>query len=137
MSCAWSDLTIPLRSPLRLVTSRRPWSEGGKRTFFLVNTVPLVKQQATAIEQHTDLTVGQFTGSASLDAWERRDWEVHLEKNQVSGGGDVTPVRRVPNEFRTSFVVDHSICDEKRLSSSVLLHLFEVRGFDWLLALSR
>ena len=63
--------------------SARPWPEGGQRTFFLVNTVPLVAQQAKAIEQHTDLTVGQFTGSATLDAWIKRDWEVHLEQNQV------------------------------------------------------
>ena len=61
----------------------RPWAEGGKRTFFIVNTVPLVEQQARAIEQHTDLTVGQFVGSATLDAWKKEDWEVHLEKNQV------------------------------------------------------
>ena len=88
MSCACPRPDHPFT--VASLTSARPWSEGGKRTFFLVNTVPLVKQQATAIEQHTDLTVGQFTGSASLDAWERRDWEVHLEQNQVSGAAAET-----------------------------------------------
>ncbi|KAF0301375.1 Endoribonuclease Dicer [Amphibalanus amphitrite] len=62
---------------------RRAWSEGGKRTFFVVNTVPLVEQQARAIEQHTDLTVGQFVGSSTLDAWKKHDWEAHLVENQV------------------------------------------------------
>lgn len=36
---------------------------------FIVNTVPLVYQQAQAIRRHTALTVGAYEGSMGTDFW--------------------------------------------------------------------
>ncbi|XP_069936248.1 endoribonuclease Dicer-like isoform X2 [Cherax quadricarinatus] len=44
-------------------------SSGSKRTVFVVNTVPLVYQQALSIETHTGLRVGKYEGSMAVDYW--------------------------------------------------------------------
>lgn len=36
---------------------------------FVVNTVPLVHQQAAAIQQHTPFEVGKYEGSMGVDYW--------------------------------------------------------------------
>ncbi|XP_069951425.1 endoribonuclease Dicer-like isoform X2 [Cherax quadricarinatus] len=58
-------------------------SEGNKRTVFVVNTVPLVHQQALAIETHTGLQVGRYEGSMGVDFWTPEKWFEELEKNEV------------------------------------------------------
>ncbi|KAK3890621.1 hypothetical protein Pcinc_005417, partial [Petrolisthes cinctipes] len=55
----------------------------GKRTVFVVNTVPLVYQQARAIQRHTALTVGMYEGSMGVDIWKEEQWQEELEKNEV------------------------------------------------------
>ncbi|KAG7160339.1 endoribonuclease Dicer-like 1 [Homarus americanus] len=62
---------------------REPFSKGGKRTVFIVNTVPLVHQQALAIETHTALKVGKYEGSMGVDFWTAEMWKEELEKNEV------------------------------------------------------
>ncbi|KAK8735002.1 hypothetical protein OTU49_005779 [Cherax quadricarinatus] len=58
-------------------------SSGSKRTVFVVNTVPLVHQQALAIETHTALQVGKYEGSMGVDYWTDDRWKDELEKNEV------------------------------------------------------
>ncbi|CAK9295605.1 unnamed protein product [Gordionus sp. m RMFG-2023] len=62
---------------------RIKWEEGGKRTFFIVNSVPLVYQQGNYVREHTDLKVGQFTGSMSVDFWKEDQWESQFRKYEV------------------------------------------------------
>lgn len=61
----------------------RPYDEGGKRTFFLVNTKTLVDQQGSVIEQMTDLKVGRYTGDLNVDFWDKSKWLEELRKHQV------------------------------------------------------
>lgn len=65
-----------------------PYSKGGKRTIFLANTVPLVKQQSVFLNQQTHLKVGEYYGSRVidqklLDTWDKNIWDKELEKHQV------------------------------------------------------
>ncbi|XP_076245317.1 endoribonuclease Dcr-2 [Calliopsis andreniformis] len=62
---------------------RKPWSEGGKRTLFVVNTVPLVIQQCEYIARLTGLTCGAFSGEMGIDFWSESEWLIHLQENQV------------------------------------------------------
>ncbi|KAG1681765.1 Endoribonuclease Dicer [Nymphon striatum] len=62
---------------------RKPFDENGKRTFFLVNNVPLVTQQARVIREHTDLTVGEFQGNMNVDIWKKEEWITQYENNHV------------------------------------------------------
>ncbi len=50
-------------------------------TFFVV--VPLVQQQAKAIEIHTNLSVGQYVGEMGVDLWEGQTWHKEFVKHQV------------------------------------------------------
>ncbi|XP_014275311.1 endoribonuclease Dicer [Halyomorpha halys] len=59
------------------------YSEGGKRTFFLVNTVALVAQQAQSIRQQTPLTVGEYSAEKGVDHWDINQWHEELENHQV------------------------------------------------------
>lgn len=61
----------------------KPWGRGGKRTFFLVNNVPLVNQQKKVIEQRCAVTVGGYSGEDGVDYWDKAKWDTELETNQV------------------------------------------------------
>ncbi|XP_071454543.1 endoribonuclease Dicer [Hetaerina americana] len=61
----------------------KPYKEGGKRTFFAVNTVALVTQQGDYIARHTHLSVGKYSGDLNVDNWNANRWEEELNKNQV------------------------------------------------------
>lgn len=58
--------------------------DGGKRTFFLVNTVPLAEQQAVAIKQNTSLKVRYYTGDMGVDFWKKEKW-----RNEFDNEADV------------------------------------------------
>ena len=65
-----------------------PFKDGGKRTIFLVNTVPLVQQQADVIRRHLNLKVGDYYGEKVInhkiiDSWDKKMWDNQLELNQV------------------------------------------------------
>lgn len=46
-----------------------------KKTVFLVNSVPLVTQQAKFIERNTTLRVRSFCGADNVDFWTRSNWQ--------------------------------------------------------------
>ena len=65
-----------------------PYSQGGRRTIFLANNVPLVIQQAEFLRAHTHLNVGEYygerlIGDKVLDFWDQPTWDKELEKNQI------------------------------------------------------
>lgn len=61
-----------------------PWGQGGKRTFFLVNNVPLVTQQKNVIEKLCAVSgVGAYSSENGVDYWDKAKWDAELEKNQV------------------------------------------------------
>ncbi|KAJ8723357.1 hypothetical protein PYW08_003269 [Mythimna loreyi] len=63
---------------------QKPWGQGGKRTFFLVNTVPLVIQQKKVIEKLCAVTgVGAYSSEDGVDYWDKAKWDIELEQNQV------------------------------------------------------
>ncbi|CAL4067860.1 unnamed protein product, partial [Meganyctiphanes norvegica] len=59
------------------------FSEGAMRSVFVVNTVPLVRQQSAAIKMHTGLSVGFYDGSMNVDTWDKKVWLQELEKYEV------------------------------------------------------
>lgn len=61
----------------------KPWDEGGKRTFFLVNTVPLVNQQKKTIQYFVPVSVGAYSSEDRVDYWNKEKWKEELIKNQV------------------------------------------------------
>lgn len=63
---------------------KKPWGEGGKRSFFLVNTVPLVNQQKNVIEMMCPVDgVGAYSSEDGVDYWKKADWDSELARNQV------------------------------------------------------
>lgn len=48
-----------------------------------MNAVPLVKQQASYIEVHSCLSVGQYTGDMGVDGWDNRRWRLELNDHHV------------------------------------------------------
>ncbi|XP_038213849.1 endoribonuclease Dicer isoform X2 [Zerene cesonia] len=75
---------IAVRLIKRFMNSlKKPWGEGGKRTFFLVNTVPLVNQQKTVIARMCPLEVGGYSGEDRVDFWKKSKWDSELSKYHV------------------------------------------------------
>ncbi len=67
---------------------RTPYAEGGKLTFFVVNNVPLVHQQAQSIRKLTSLKVGGYHGDAYIDGkhidnWDYNIWQEIFNETQV------------------------------------------------------
>jgi hypothetical protein len=61
----------------------RPFHHGGKRTLYLVDTVATVAQQASYIRHLTDLSVGEYASSDTVDVFNIDDWMQELQENQV------------------------------------------------------
>ncbi|CAG9824066.1 unnamed protein product [Phaedon cochleariae] len=59
------------------------YCNGGKITIILVNTIALVDQHSKYILDHTNLTVGQYTGEMNLDFWPREQWYTEFDQHQV------------------------------------------------------
>ncbi|XP_048517572.1 endoribonuclease Dicer isoform X2 [Dendroctonus ponderosae] len=59
------------------------YTEGGKISFVVVNTVALVDQHAKCIEKRTNLEVGKYSGDMSLDFWPKAKWYEEFDKSQV------------------------------------------------------
>ncbi|KPJ04293.1 Endoribonuclease Dicer [Papilio xuthus] len=60
------------------------WGNGAKRTFFLVNTVPLVQQQRKCIIDLCPIKkVGSYSSEDRVDYWNKKKWDEELSKNQV------------------------------------------------------
>lgn len=54
-----------------------------KLSVFLVERVPLVFQQARAIENECDLRVGHYCGQMGVDLWGSLQWSEIMEKKDV------------------------------------------------------
>ncbi|XP_050208112.1 endoribonuclease Dicer homolog 2 isoform X2 [Mercurialis annua] len=50
---------------------------------FLVPQVVLVKQQAEALQTHTDLNVGMYWGEMGIDFWGAETWNQQIEQHEV------------------------------------------------------
>lgn len=59
------------------------YSEGGKRSIFLVNTVCLAKQQAVCIENILPFKVAVLCGEQSVDYWQLAEWLSVLEEKEI------------------------------------------------------
>ncbi|KRZ27865.1 Endoribonuclease Dicer, partial [Trichinella pseudospiralis] len=62
---------------------RQPLKEGGKRSLFIVDKVPLVKQQAEHIRINTNLKVGEFYGALGVDCWSAEIWMSFFDRFHV------------------------------------------------------
>lgn len=61
------------------------YSRGGKRTFYLVNSVVLVEQQVKVLRNLTSLSVHGYSSQDKVDLWCLGDWQKELERVQVCG----------------------------------------------------
>uniref|UniRef100_A0A1B6DNE2 Uncharacterized protein n=1 Tax=Clastoptera arizonana TaxID=38151 RepID=A0A1B6DNE2_9HEMI len=61
----------------------KSFSEGGKLSFFLVNTVPLVTQQSQSIRTSTPFSVGAYSGDMGVDFWDKETWVEQFDHCQV------------------------------------------------------
>jgi endoribonuclease Dicer len=59
------------------------YSEGGKKSIFLVNTVCLAKQQAKFIQEILPYEVGVLCGENNVDNFVLENWLEILEKYQI------------------------------------------------------
>uniref|UniRef100_A0A182PBR4 Dicer-2 n=1 Tax=Anopheles epiroticus TaxID=199890 RepID=A0A182PBR4_9DIPT len=57
--------------------------EGGKRTFFLANTVALAKQQAHFFSRHMPFNVRLYTSEVNVDAWKSDRWNDEFSEGQI------------------------------------------------------
>ncbi|XP_050430735.1 endoribonuclease dcr-1 isoform X3 [Adelges cooleyi] len=60
-----------------------PKKEERKRTFFLVNTVPLVIQQASSLKKHLPWSIGTFSGDMKVDFWSQDQWDKIIEECHI------------------------------------------------------
>ncbi|CAH2241627.1 jg24174 [Pararge aegeria aegeria] len=65
-------------------TLQKPWGAGGKRCFFLVNTVPLVIQQQKMVKLMCPVQgVAGFSSENKVDFWDKSKWDLELSQHQV------------------------------------------------------
>ncbi|XP_059057480.1 endoribonuclease Dicer [Achroia grisella] len=63
---------------------QKPWGQGGKRIFFLVNNIPLVEQQQKVIEYLCPVKgVGAYSSENKVDYWDKNKWDEELTIYQV------------------------------------------------------
>uniref|UniRef100_A0A8D8W370 Endoribonuclease Dicer n=1 Tax=Cacopsylla melanoneura TaxID=428564 RepID=A0A8D8W370_9HEMI len=61
----------------------KPFSQGGKRSFFLCTTQALLYQQGKVLQRNLPYSVGYFTGADAVDYWSDETWNQVLDKYQV------------------------------------------------------
>ena len=59
------------------------FSDGWKKTVFLVPSVPLVKQQADFLRANTPFAVRSYCGADGVDGWRQDRWDEEFAKYQV------------------------------------------------------
>uniref|UniRef100_A0A182J388 Dicer-2 n=1 Tax=Anopheles atroparvus TaxID=41427 RepID=A0A182J388_ANOAO len=57
--------------------------EGGKRMFFLANTIALAKQQAQFFSRHLPFSVRLYTSEVNVDAWKGDRWKQEFAQIQI------------------------------------------------------
>lgn len=61
----------------------KPLTQGGKRTFFIVNTVALAKQQAEMIGHNVPFKTSVYTSDRDVDTWKQDKWLDEFAKYQI------------------------------------------------------
>lgn len=61
----------------------RPLNAGGKRTFFVVNTVALAKQQAEFLSRSIPYDTSIYTSDRNVDTWKQDKWLEEFAKYQI------------------------------------------------------
>ncbi|XP_058829652.1 endoribonuclease Dcr-2 [Topomyia yanbarensis] len=61
----------------------KPLLQGGKRTFFLVNTVALAKQQAEFIGRNVLYDTSIYTSDRNVDTWKQDQWLQEFAKYKI------------------------------------------------------
>lgn len=61
----------------------KPLSQGGKRTFFVVNTVALAKQQAELLSRNVLYKTSIYTSDRNVDTWKQDQWLKEFEEYQI------------------------------------------------------
>ncbi|XP_055622059.1 endoribonuclease Dicer [Toxorhynchites rutilus septentrionalis] len=61
----------------------KPLTEGGKRSFFIVNTVALAKQQAEFIGRNVPYATSIYTSDRNVDTWKQDQWLAEFAKYQI------------------------------------------------------
>ncbi|XP_027844608.1 endoribonuclease Dicer isoform X4 [Aphis gossypii] len=61
----------------------KPIGHGRKWTFFIVQSVPLVAQQANNLRRHLPWSIGTFSGDMNVDFWSQKHWDEILEKCHI------------------------------------------------------
>ncbi|XP_063802608.1 endoribonuclease Dicer [Pseudophryne corroboree] len=62
---------------------RGDFTEGAKRTVFLVNSAKQVAQQVSAVRTHSDLTVGEYSSLEVVESWTKEKWNQELLEHQI------------------------------------------------------
>lgn len=98
----------------------RPLTEGGKRTFFVVNTVALAKQQAEFLSRSVPYDTSIYTSDRNVDTWKHDKWLEEFAKYQVSYSVQMLGIFFLMYETLSSgcglYVPNSSGCAEARLS---------------------
>ncbi|RDD44708.1 Endoribonuclease dcr-1, partial [Trichoplax sp. H2] len=84
---------------------------GGKRAIFLVNTVPLVHQQAKFIADQTSFCVGKLFGKCNSDK-RRSNWKDFFDKNNVIVGTPQTLLRLLELNIVNMQMINLIVFDE-------------------------
>ncbi|KAF7988127.1 hypothetical protein HCN44_007621 [Aphidius gifuensis] len=63
--------------------ARKLNNNAGKKTIFIVNTVPLVVQQANYINKHSGLKCQGYSSENTKDTWQEKHWIKQFQINQV------------------------------------------------------
>ncbi|XP_022180231.1 endoribonuclease dcr-1 isoform X3 [Myzus persicae] len=61
----------------------KPKGQGKKWTFFIVQSVPLVSQQAGNLRRHLPWNIGTFSGDMNVDFWSQKQWDEILDKCHI------------------------------------------------------
>lgn len=76
-------IAVMLIKALGAEISNKTYEEGAKRSFFLVNNVALVDQQANYLEEYTNFKIGRYSGDKQCDFWKGDEWAEEFAKYNV------------------------------------------------------
>ncbi|XP_075048206.1 LOW QUALITY PROTEIN: endoribonuclease Dicer [Mixophyes fleayi] len=62
---------------------RGDFTDGAKRTVFLVNSAKQVAQQVSAVRTHSDLTVGEYSSLEVVESWTKEKWNQEFVDHQI------------------------------------------------------
>ncbi|EGC44582.1 ATP-dependent helicase DCL1 [Histoplasma capsulatum var. duboisii H88] len=66
-----------------LDTADRASGNPPRISFFLVDSVTLVYQQAAVLKANIDQNIDKFSGAMQTDLWSKETWEKHFSKNMI------------------------------------------------------